>query len=364
MLHRAAAFLALLAVACGGAPRGDCDPDPAPGVVGSVCGFRNPEDVEYVASASLLLVSGRRDGEQPGSLSILPLRPDGRPDGAPQPAWPREEQDSTGEPAALGECSGPPAFFSPHGIDAGTRRADGSVPLAVVHHGERESVELFDLTGRGAAAQLRWRGCVRLPEGTTGNDVGLAIDGSLFVTNYQPVSGGLHGFTYTVRGALGFATGDVLAWHPDEGWQQLPGTRGAHPNGITLAPDGQRVFFAEMNAGAVRESPTDVALAEQSEAGAITIGGRPDNLSWSSQGSLLAAVHLAGPGVLACLWGRLPCRTAWALIEVEPDLSSAVELLRHDGEAVGGVSSAAEVAGRFYLGAIRDDRIGVWEPPE
>ena len=364
MVRRAAACLALLAVACGGTPRGDCDPDPAPGVVGSVCGFRNPEDVEYVASASLLLVSGLRNGEQPGSLSILPLRPDGRPDGAPQRLWPREGQDAADEPATLGECMHPPAFFAPHGIDAGTRRADGSVPLAVVNHGERESVELFDLTGRGAAAQLRWRGCVRLPEDTTGNDVALATDGSLFVTNYQPVSGGLHGFTYTVRGGLGFATGDVLVWRPDEGWQRLPGTRGAHPNGITLAPDGGRVFFAEMNAGAVRESPTDTDLAEQNEAGAITIGGRPDNLSWSPQGSLLSAVHLAGPGVLACRWGRLPCRTAWALIEIEPDLSSAVELLRHDGEAVGGVSSAVEVAGRFYLGAIRDDRIGVWEPPE
>ena len=173
-----------------------------------------------------------------------------------------------------------------------------------------------------------------------------------------------HGTRVRSKPQLARARGDVLAWHPDEGWQLLPGTRGAHPNGIALAPDGGRVFFAEMNAGAVRESPTDVALAEQNEAGSITIGGRPDNLSWSPQGSLLAAVHLAGPGVLACLWGRLPCRTAWALIEIEPDLSSAVELLRHDGEAVGAVSSAVEVAGRFYLGAIRGDRIGVWEPPE
>ena len=363
-MRRSAACLALFAVACGGTPRGDCNPDPAPGIVGSVCGFRNPEDVEYVASAALLLVSGLRDGEQPGSLSMLPLRPDGRPDGAPRQLWPREGENDAGDPATLGECADPPAFFAPHGIDAGVRRADGSVPLAVVNHGERESIELFDLAGRGATARLRWRGCVRLPEDTIGNDVALAPDGSLFVTNYQPVSGGLHGFSYTVRGALGFATGDVLSWRSGVGWQQLPGTRGAHPNGIALSPDGGRVFFAEMDAGAVRESPTDVALAEQNESGAITIGGRPDNLSWSTQGSLLSAVHLAGPSVLACLWGRLPCRTPWALIEIEPDLSSAVELLRHDGEAVGAVSSAVEVAGRFYLGAIRDDRIGVWEPPE
>ena len=49
---------------------------------------------------------------------------------------------------------------------------------------------------------------------------------------------------------------------------------------------------------------------------------------------------------------------------MEPDLSSATELLRHDGEALGAAASAAEVAGRFYIGAVFDDRIGVWRPEE
>ena len=66
--------------------------------------------------------------------------------------------------------------------------------------------------------------------------------------------------------------------------------------------------------------------------------------------------------MLLCRWRRGPCRTAWALLEIAPDFSGARELLRHDGAVVGAAASAAEVDGRFYIGAVFDDRIGLYRP--
>jgi hypothetical protein len=63
---------------------------------------------------------------------------------------------------------------------------------------------------------------------------------------------------------------------------------------------------------------------------------------------------------LLCALGRLPCRTGWSIFEIDPASLRATLLLHHDGSVVGGVASAAEFDGRFYFGAVFDDRIGVW----
>ena len=60
-----------------------------------------------------------------------------------------------GDPA----CPGPPrAGFSPHGIDL-AQRADGRLVLAAVQHAGRESIELFEVSGRDGDWELAWRGC-------------------------------------------------------------------------------------------------------------------------------------------------------------------------------------------------------------
>jgi hypothetical protein len=350
-------------VACGTPPRGPCDPDPEPGSLGSVCGFESPEDVEHVPSARLLLVSEMRRGETGGGLAALRLDTGGIAAAPPRRLWPAgRELAPDGRGAA--SCTAPPADeeFAPHGIHTGAPGRDGSVPLAVVNHGGRESIELFDLEGRGDEARLRWRGCVPMPPGTAGNDVSVGASGALAVSNYQPTLHGWRGTWHMLRGGLGFVTGDVRVWSSETGWRTLEGSRAANPNGVLWSADGSGVLFAETNAGAIRFAVARAGGDDPPEA--IEVGGRPDNLARSPRGSVLVVTHLTGVGFLACNFGRRPCRTAWALIEVEPDLSSATELLRHDGEALGAAASAAEVAGRFYIGAVFDDRIGVWNPED
>lgn len=362
-------FLAVAAwsAACGVQPRGACNPEPPPGTVGTICGFANPEDVEVVPAAELLLVSEMRHGRgaDGGLLAALPLGVSEQRQTPPRRLWPTGDRtrDVNVAPAPVGDpsCIEPPAAdaFSPHGV-ASAPVGPGVVRIAVVGHGAREAIELFDLAGGGKGASLSWRGCVPLPPNTIANDVSLAPDGEIIVSNYMPAMRGLRGLYYTVKSGLGGTTGDVMAWRSATGWRHLPGTAAACPNGVLVSPDGAAVYYAETGSGRISRVQRAGAPAEQKPEH-VVIGGNPDNLSLTPRGTILAATHTDGAAFLLCVFGRQPCRTGWSLFEIDPATLRATQLLHHDGSAVGAVASAAEFAGRVYLGSVFDDRIGVWQ---
>jgi hypothetical protein len=346
-------------IACGADDR-RCEPRPEPGQLGAICGFRNPEDVESVQGAGLLLVSQMRHGQDGPAGSIVALNLYDPDEPAPRVLWPIEgaTRDAAAEP---GRCPGPPSAdrFAPHGLAAGARRGDGSIPVAVVVHGDREAIEFFSLHGSGARATLRWRDCAILPPDAAGNDVVFAADGAILVTNYQPTLSGARGLLHTIRGGLGLDTGEVLEHRPEIGWRPVPGSRAPNPNGVLVSPDGRTVWLAATGGGAIVTVSRDGSTPRRRE---IAVEGHPDNLAWSTRGNALAMTHTGTLSILLCRLGARPCRAGWALFEIDPAGTEATLLLRHDGSIVGGVASVAEVDGRFYFGAIFDDRIGVWRP--
>jgi len=352
---------AALAMACrGGEPRGPCQPEPPPGALGSVCGFENPEDVAWVPTARLLMVSQMRHAGDAtgGSLAALTLGPAGEPIAAPRRLWP--PSDAAREalaPSGHSTCTAPPeaARFSPHGLAAGAPGPEGEIPVAVVGHGVREAVELFALRGAGEAATLRWKGCVPLPGNSTGNDVWLGEDGGLWVTNYQPALGGLRGLYYMIVGGLGLPTGEVLRWRSSS-WESVPGTRGANPNGLVLMPGGESLAVAFTGAGSVGLRPLGPGDGPARD---TKVGGHPDNLTLSSRATLLVVVHSSGLASLRCRFGALPCASPGQLIEIDPATGVASERFSHDGSGIGGLASVAEVGDRLYFGAVYDDRIGL-----
>ena len=139
--RRVLSLLALIAVAlaCGrNAPRGACDPAPAAGELGSVCGFENPEDVAWVPTRRLLLVSQMRHSAAGagGSLAALSLAADGAPSAPARRLWPpahaaTASPQRTGAPVGDPACTHAPAAGElraawPRGGAAGSgRRADG-----------------------------------------------------------------------------------------------------------------------------------------------------------------------------------------------------------------------------------------------
>jgi len=357
---------ALVAAGCGGGPRGACDPDPAPGKLGSICGFANPEDVEVIPAAGLLLVSQMRRGSDGGSIAAIAF--DALPQNPPvvRRLWPSGDR-ARDVSALLGagdpSCTKPPLpdAFAPHGVTSFATQTAGVVRVAVVGHGEREAVELFDLTGVGDAATMSWIGCVPLPPDTMGNDVTVGVDAELIVSNYMAAMTGWRGFYYTLASGLGSNTGDVIAWRRGEGWRHLPNTQAPAPNGVLVWPGTATVIYSETGSGLVRFAMLGSGAADAIGSKHVTIGGNPDNLSLAPGGKIFVATHTDGAAFLLCAFGRLPCRTGWSLFEVDPIDLKAKLLLHHDGKVVGAVASAAEFAGKVYMGAVFDDRIGVWQ---
>jgi hypothetical protein len=350
----------LVALGCGGRPREACEPVPPLGALGTICGFTNPEDVEAVPAAGLLIVSEMRgrDGAGGALVALVP------PLTAPRPLWHSAQDVGSGPPAGDPDCTTPPPTdrFAPHGIASAQTPVRGLVHIAVVGHEAREAVELFDLMGTGNVARLVWRGCVPLPPDEVGNDVALTLDGDIVVSNFLPTMSGLRGAYHMIRSGLGRPTGDVIVWRSGQGWHHVPGTTAAGANGVAVSPDGKTLFYAETGAGRVARVPLAGLPAGTAPSFAQT-GGRPDNLSWSARNTLLAGVHTGGVEMLACLVAR-PCRSAWSIVEIDPVTLATTVLLQHDGTLVGAVASAAELDGRLYLGAVFDDRIGVWRPVE
>ncbi len=362
------ALIVLSIPACSRPPRGPCVAEPGPGTVGTICGFANPEDVEPIPPSGILLVSNMRHSAGSGGF-LVALSLDGGAQAVPRRLWPTGAAADNGVDAthpAIGDphCVEPPAaaVFAPHGITSAPADAPGVARIAVVGHGGRQAIELFDLTGTGDGARLAWRGCVPLPPHIVANDVSLAADGEIVTSNYMPSMDGLWSVYYTVKSGLGSNTGDVIAWRRGSGWRHVGGTAAPSPNGVLVSPDGQSIFYAETGSGRVARVPRAGLSSGQSPA-AVTIGGNPDNLWLTPRGTILAATHTDGAALLLCAFGWLPCRTGWSIFEIDPITLQATPVLHHDGTAVGAVASAAEVDGRFFFGAVFDDRIGVWRKP-
>ncbi|MEO8604611.1 MAG: hypothetical protein ABI629_18730 [bacterium] len=352
----------LLSYGCDSRPRGACDPEPPLGTLGTICGFTNPGDVQAVPLAGLLIVSEMCQPGRGGALATLVP-----PRTAPHRLWPTGDAAmdvGTGPLAGDPTCTTPPPAdrFAPHGITAIQTPVRGLTHVAVIGHGAREAVELFDLVGTGTLARLTWRGCVPLPPDEVGNDLALTLSDEIVVSNFQPAITGLSGAYYALRAGLGLPTGDVIVWRNGEGWRHVPGTAAAGPNGIAVSPDGSTLFYAETGAERVARLPLVGAAAGASPAFA-RLGGYPNTLSWTTRKTILAAVHTGAAGRLACLFAR-PCRSAWSIVAIDPATLATDVLLQHDGERVGAVSSVAELDGRYYFGARFDDRIGVWRPTE
>lgn len=343
---------------------------PDAGELGAVCGFRNPEDVEYVPSLHVLLVSEEGRGGR-----LLALRPGDLREG-PRVLWPSAAAAS--RPAANHselECMPPadPGEMAPHGLSVLDRATSGTPPrVALVSHQLRDglvtdALQLFDVVG-GDAIELRWTGCIPFPDNAIGNDVAWLPDGSLVATNYAPRGTPDELSRAILRGSLGFDTGDVLRWSVDGGWTHVPGTQGAIPNGIAAAPDGHAFYFAD--AGHRRVAIVPLAHSRATAATGsqrieyVSVGGGPDNLSVTPSGSVLATVvTFTGDIPFLCSVNGRSCRSGWAVWEIDPNARTGTEILADNGRRIATATSALEVGGVLYLGSMADDRVGVYREP-
>jgi hypothetical protein len=316
------------------------------GGIEPICGLQAPEDAAVVPWTTWLLISQMPAGEKPGSLAAINLESDQRIQ-----LYPREGGDEPRPGWGDRACPGPPeaSRFAPHGVDLSGSR------LLVVAHGGREAVEIFELTlspGKGEPS-LSWRGCAIAPDDASLNDVAALADGGFAATKMVDRGGGWGAGTM-LKMMLGGNTGHVLTWSQAGGWQKVPGSEGAGPNGIAATADGSMLFYSLFTGESVASIGRDGSGRRE-----IPLDFKPDNLTWTQRGTLLAA---GAAGSLAQVMGCAEvaagaCQASFAVAEIEPRDGSAREILRSDGEAGGGVSVAVEFMDRLYLGAFAGDRL-------
>jgi hypothetical protein len=348
-------FLVVSLLACRGEPP-VIEGCAVAGGVSPLCGFLNPEDLALLPGGAWIVVSQFPQLSEPGggggSLVGLRLSDERR-----IVLYPGEAADSEGS-ADWGspECSAPvtPERFSPHGVDVGTG-PDGRPLLAVVHHGERESVEFFEIEQVEGEPRLSWRGCVRLPERIWPNDVALIDDHRLLVTDMMPPIGELT--LDTIKAGLGIAfgrnTGAVLEWSRENGWSRLPDSEGSAPNGVVTSADGSEVYFAEWGASRLVRLRRDAPEGQRRRE--VALPHHPDNITWTRDGHLLVTGQEGGFGdLMACNGVRGgTCALDYSVVLVDP-LSLDTRVVWR-GQGAGTV--ALEVGEQLYIGTFAGDRI-------
>lgn len=225
----------------------------------------------------------------------------------------------------------PPEHFQFHGLDVGVD-ASGRVMYYQVNHRlesgpnagrGRESIEVFviDLDDSGVPS-LRWIGGILTPSYIWGNEVCVLPDG-VGLTNF--CNGGHDGFDVVSTGDI---CGQVLEWHRrSDGWQIVEGTDVNALNGIAVSPDGRYYFVASWATGHLhrisREDP-------HGDRASVDLGALLDNITWTPEGTLLAAGQAANAKVLMDDFAAGVAEMVapiWA-IEVDPDTLETRVLVR------------------------------------
>ena len=317
----------------------DCKPYQG---IESICGLHAPEDM-VVAPDGQRIVFGQMAA--PGGLFVLDPRG--------HQVQPLFEARDISERPLWGEasCTRPPDPLLVHGIDL-IQRDDGRWQLLAVNHGERESVEFFELLQEPAGLRALWRGCAQAPDAAGFNDVAAVPGGGFLVTHMADRDSPMWSAFLAV---LGFDSGLVYRWHREEGFSTLSSTAGRFPNGIIMAPDGGS-FFVNMYFGNKVQKfsfPAAELLGEVSLA-------KPDNASWSDDGKLLVASHHAN---LLQLTNSLeqdqgaPSLLPYAIVEIDPASLDKRQLLIHEGPPMGAGTVAIQRGQAVYVGSYAGDRI-------
>jgi sugar lactone lactonase YvrE len=332
---RADAPVAIAAPPC--TPSGDLDP---------ICGLQAPEDlVRLPGGGRLLVVQMRGPTHLPDSnlaeldldtreLRVLPVRIAGRAEGT----------DAS--------CTAPDPRPDLHGIDL-ARQADGTLELLVINHGSRQSIEFYHVVGDPAERVLEWRGCIVTPDDVRLNDVAVRPGGGLVATIMGEAKwfNAPDGFKFLTSGA---DTGYLLAWSPIRGFERLPGSEAAFPNGIAIDPGGRYAYFAAWTGRKLIKYDLEAARV----VGTASLDFMPDNLSWGAGDSLLAAGIYDMAAVEHCLDGRTAfCTSPFKVVRIDTADLSVHTLIDGPNGVLGGASVAVQDGAWVYVGAWAGDRI-------
>ena len=315
----------------------------AVGNVQFICGQSGPEDLAAIPGGRWIIASSYPENN--GGLRLIDIQNLTTSIVLPT-ATPRERLDRTAYPS----CPGPIASvekeqFSTHGLYL-REGADAQHTLYVVHHGTRESIEVFEVDGRAQPPAMTWVGCAVAPDGLNLNSVVGLPDGGFAATSFWTVGTG------TMEDArAGKISGVVWEWHQGAGWAMVPGTETAGPNGLEISPDGKWFYIGGWGSQSFIRVSRDQGPVQRDE---IPAGFHIDNLRAASDGSILATGQNFGAGA--------PPTSHVA--RVDPDAMQLQEVIRHPvSESFGMATTALLVGDELWVGSLQGDRIARFPTP-
>ena len=345
----AAALLACLSAAPRAAQAPALPPSCGPiGELRFVCGPAGPEDLVAVPRTSWLLSSAMAgaggiyvvDTAKETSVKVFPT------------ATSAERLDAS----TYASCPGPiqggdRTSFVTHGLYL--KPGGGSThTLYAVHHGGRESIEIFTFDASSNPPAVTWIGCVIAPDPIGLNAVVALPDGGFAATNFDPrPPSGVPAPGVSPKVLSGERNGEVWEWHPKTGWAKVPGSEASGANGLEISADGTWYYVAQWGNRAFMRLSRGRTPIERQE---IPVGFRVDNLRWSRDGRMLL---IAGQDRALA---ELPQGTAQVSIigRIDPQAMTYEPLVRTPVPAgLFAATVALEVGREYWTGSFRGDRI-------
>ena len=345
---------AMIAAGCGAPPpepEPAADPAPAPpqfavtgehpcdpvGEVRFLCDMVSPEDIAVLPGADWAIASGAREG---GRLHLVNVG-----DKASSVLFPTPESEARLDAGSYPGCPGPLDLADPdalglHGLylDPG---ADGTHTLLVVHHGQRESIEFFEVATGDGPPSLTWTGCAVAPEGARLNSV-VALPGGGFATTNAGIG--------------------VWEWQAESGWEVLPESEDTAANGIEVSADGETLYIA----GWAEEKLTRLSRGVTPiQKDVIPLGFRPDNLRMALDGSAIYAAGHTDRDGNSITDPREPTLETSNVALIDPDSLEFERVFTHPAMP-GFISSttAIRIGDELWLGSYRGDRLAYLPAPE
>ena len=343
----------LAAAGCGAPEPPPAAPEPAAvpavdecapvGEIRFICDLISPEDLAVLPGSEWVIASGNQEG---GKLHLVNVREKTAAVLYPTAA-PRERLDA----AAWPTCPGPldpdeGAAFRAHGLylQAG---AGGVHTVYLVHHGNRESVEVFEIDANANPPELTWVGCAVAPEGLTLNSV-VALPGGGFAATSFRTAGMTESFEEVMAGVI---SGAVWEWRADGGWTQVPGSETGGPNGLEISADGEWFHIAgwgEQRFIRLSRGRTPV------EREAVDLHFRPDNVRRQADGSVFAA----GADRF-----DTPEET-FHVARIDPETLAVERIIdRPVIENFAACTAAVQIGGEIWMGTNRGKKIGYFPAP-
>jgi hypothetical protein len=327
------------------------------GPIRFVCGQAGPEDLVEVPGSRWLIASAY--GPE-GGIFLIDTRAS-----SSRKLFPDATAKDRPDVKTYASCPGPPQGadrerFRTHGLYVKSGRGSRHT-LYVVHHGARESIEVFELDAR-AQPSLTWIGCVVAPDPIGLNAVVALPDGGFVASNFDPrPPAGARGGGFSAALLEGRPNGELWEWHPRSGWAKVPGSEAAGANGLEISKDGKWYYIAEWgNRSFMRLSRGQTPVSRQE----ITLGFRVDNVHWAPDGTLLVAGQ-GGPDTAIFGRGRGAQANAGVATstigKVDPRTMRYTQIIDYPtSEAISFATVAIQVGNELWAGSAFGDRIAIY----